>query len=130
MPWLYIGVSIAAGAAAAGVLCLLLLLALRKREPYAGFLRLSHRRKLSFFRLLAKDSRVPLCLKLLLLAAVVYFVSPIDFLPGIIVDDIAFALAALIIVIKFMPGDVLQSLLEEAAGAEQPPSAEGVETPT
>ena len=132
MPWLYIGLSIAAGAAAGGVLCLLLLLALRKREPYAGFLRLPHRRKLSFFRLLVKDSRVPLYLKLLLLAALVYFASPIDLLPGIMVDDVAFALVALIIVIKFLPREVLQKLLEEAAGpgVEQPPSSEGVGTST
>ena len=58
------------------------------------------------------------------LAALVYFASPIDLLPGIVVDDVAFALVALIIVIKFMPREVLRKLLEEAAGpgAEQRPA--------
>ena len=118
MPWLVVILSILGGVAVAGLVCLVVILLLKDREPYASFLRLSTRRKLSFFRLLIQDNRVPFQLKLLLVAALVYFISPVDFLPGIVVDDVAFALVALVIVIKFMPPQALQHLLEQAGGSD------------
>ena len=47
--------------------------------------------------------------------AVIYFVSPIDLLTGIPIDDLAIALLALLLVIKFTPAPVLANLLVQAA---------------
>ena len=115
MPWEYLAISIVGSLAVAVLLCIWLIRLMRRREPYASFLRLGNRRKLSFFRLLIQDARVPIYLKLLLLAVVIYFVSPVDFIPGFVLDDVAFALLALVIIVKYLPRPVLQSLLEEAA---------------
>ena len=46
-----------------------------------------------------------------------YLASPLDLLPGIPLDDIAFALLALALMVKLTPKDVLEDLLRRAAGA-------------
>jgi len=55
-----------------------------------------------------------LYVKLLPLAVVVYLISPIDLLPGIFLDDIAVALLALVLIIRFTPRHVLEELLRQA----------------
>ena len=71
--------------------------------PLLGFLRSRNRRKLTFFRLLLQDRRVPLYVKLLPLAVVVYVASPIDLLPGLIFDDVAVALLTLVLIVRVTP---------------------------
>lgn len=52
--------------------------------------------------------------KLLPLAVVVYLASPIDLLPGIILDDIAVAMLGLVLIVRFTPRHVLEELLRQA----------------
>ena len=110
MSWEHLMMAVAVGSALVATLCVWTVLRLRGREPYASFLRLPNRRKLSFFKLLLRDPRMPLLLKLLPLAAVAYIASPIDLLPGIVLDDLAVALLALVLIIKVAPRDVLNDL--------------------
>ena len=96
-----------------------------RREPYAGFIRLRTRRKLTFFRLLLQDQRVPLYIKLLPLLAAVYLASPIDLLPGIMLDDIALALLTLALIVRLLPRAVLDDLLRQAEAADAPSATNG-----
>ena len=118
MPWLYLALLAMGGLALAALLCLLTIRQLGRRAPYASFLRLSVRRKFTFVRLLLQDNRVPVYIKLLPLAVVVYFISPIDLLPLSPLDDLALALVALALIIRFTPRHVLKDLLERAAAAD------------
>ncbi len=122
MPWLYIGIATACGLVPAVLLCLWTVRRFGHREPYASFLRLRNRRKLTFFRLLLQDERIPLYIKVLPLLVVVYLISPLDILPGIPLDDLALALLALVLVVKFTPRGVLEDLLVQAAAADAPDS--------
>jgi uncharacterized membrane protein YkvA (DUF1232 family) len=87
------------------------------------------RRKLTFFRLLLQDGRVPLYVKLLPLVVAVYLASPIDLLPGIILDDVALALLALVLIIRFAPRHVLEELLQRAQEADAPAPPGGTAPP-
>ena len=118
MAWLYLTLSVLAGLAGAAFLCLWTIRWLGRREPYAAFLRLPSRRKLTFFRLLLRDTRVPLYVKLLPLAVAVYFASPIDLMPGIMLDDVAFALLALVLIIRLTARPVLDDLMEQVGRAD------------
>ena len=123
MAWLYLALSVLAGLAGAVLLCLWTIRWLGRREPYAAFLRLPNRRKLTFFRSLLRDGRVPLYVKLLPLAVAVYFASPIDLIPGIMLDDVAFALLALVLIIRLTSRPVLDDLIEQAGQADGPNSS-------
>ena len=114
MLWWYIALSAGGGLALAVLLSLLTIRWLGRREPYAGFIRLRTRRKLTFLRLLLQDKRVPLFVKLLPFLVAVYVISPIDLIPGIPLDDIAVALLALALIIKMTPRPVIQDLLRQA----------------
>ena len=59
---------------------------------------------------------MPLYIKLLALAVAVYLISPIDLLPGIVLDDIVVALLALVLILKYTPRPVIEDLLRQAAG--------------
>ena len=122
MPWYYMIFTAVGGLILAALLCLCTVRWLGRREPYAGFIRLRNRRKLTFFRLLLQDHRVPFYIKLLPLFVAVYFVSPIDLLPGIPLDDIALALLALVLIVRLTPRGVLVDLLNRAAAADVPAS--------
>ncbi len=119
--WLYPVLSAIGGLLLLAVICLLIIRRFARLEPYGAFIRLSNRRKLTFFRLFLLDQRVPLLVKLLPLFAAAYLASPLDLLPGIPLDDIAFALLALALMVKLTPKDVLEDLLRLAAGAEDVP---------
>ena len=125
MPWIYILLSIAGGLVLSVVLCLWAVRWFGRREPYAGFIRLRTRRKLTFFRLLLQDQRVPLYIKLLPLLAAVYLASPIDLLPGIMLDDIALALLTLALIVRLLPRAVLDDLLRQAEAADAPSATNG-----
>ena len=116
--WLYLAASAIGGLLLLALLCLLIIRRFARLEPYGAFVRLSNRRKLTFFRLLLLDPRVPLLIKLLPLLVAVYLASLIDLLPGIPLDDIALALLALVLMVKLTPKHVLEDLLRQAAGAE------------
>ena len=116
--WLYLVISAIGGLLLLALLCLFIIRRLARLEPYGAFVRLSNRRKLTFFRLLLLDKRVPLLIKLLPLFVAAYLASPIDLLPGIPLDDIALALLALVLMVKLTPKHVLEDLLRQAAGAE------------
>ena len=128
MPWLFVVLLSVGGLALAVVLCFWTFRWMGRHEPYGAFIRLRTRRKLTFYRLLVQDKRVPLYIKLLPVLVAIYFISPIDMLPGIPLDDIAVALLALVLIIKFTPRHVLDDLLqraaaEDVAGTELPDSS-------
>lgn len=63
--------------------------------------------------------RVPAALKLLLpVVALVYWLSPLDLLPGLPLDDIAVLILALRFFVQMAPTDVVQ---EMRGGRTQPP---------
>ena len=116
MPWHLLVFLSAGGLALAAVLCIGIIRWLGRREPHGAFIRLPNRHKLRFCWLLLRDRRVPLLIKLLPLAVLVYLINPIDFLPGLVLDDIAVALLALVLIIRFTPRPVLEDLIRQAAG--------------
>ena len=113
-----------ASAALAAALALLLIRRLIRREPYATFHRLTLRAKLTFLRLLVLDLRLPWYVRALPLAVLVYWLSPLDLLPLIPLDDIALALLALALIIWLTPRGLIAELLR-AADAAHPPSGPG-----
>ena len=129
MPWWYLALSAAGGLALAVLLCLWTVRSLARREPYAGFVRLRARRKLTFFRLLLQDNRVPLHIKLLPIVAAVYLANPIDLLPGVILDDLALALLALVLILSLTPRQVVEDLLQRAQEGDAPPPPDGATPP-
>ena|GEM_PF-844978 len=129
MPWWYLALSAAGGLALAVLLCLWTVRSLGRREPYAGFVRLRARRKLTFFRLLLQDNRVPLHVKLLPLMVAVYLASPIDLLPSVILDDVALALLALVLILRLTPRHVVEDLLRRARETDAPPPPDGSTPP-
>ena len=58
--WLYLAIIIIAGVVVPSWVLVVLIRWLAKREPYRTFMRLRTRRKLTFFRLMPRDKRVPL----------------------------------------------------------------------
>jgi uncharacterized membrane protein YkvA (DUF1232 family) len=115
MPWYFLLLLSLGGLVLAVLLCLWTIRWMGHREPYGAFIRLRARRKLTFCRLLLQDSRVPLYIKLLPVAVAAYLISPIDLLPGIPLDDVAIALLALVLILKFTPRDVVEDLIQQAA---------------
>jgi uncharacterized membrane protein YkvA (DUF1232 family) len=87
---------------------------LSRREPYASFVRLRAWNKLAFFRLLVFDRRVPWWVRGLPVIVVLYIASPIDLLPGIFLDDVAFALLALVVIVRLTPREVIAEIIREA----------------
>ena len=118
MPWFFIVLLSVGGLALAVLPCIWTFRWMGRHEPYAAFIRLRTRRKLTFYRLLLQDKRVPLYIKLLPLLVAVYLISPIDLLPGIPLDDIAVALLALVLIIKLTPRPVVDDLLQRAAAED------------
>lgn len=89
---------------------------LEDRQPYSSFMRLRTRQKLTFFRLLLSDRRVPRRVKLLPFLLVTYLVLPIDIIPDFIpvlgyLDDVAVILITLALVIRWTPQEVVQDIL-------------------
>jgi uncharacterized membrane protein YkvA (DUF1232 family) len=129
--WLYLTIAIVVGLILFSLALYWLIRWLGKREPYGTFLRLRTRQKLTFFRLLLRDRgrQVPLYVKLIPIALVIYLSIPFDIVPDFVpvlgdLDDVTLALLALVLIIKLTPQPVVLDLLRQAHGAELPP-AEG-----
>jgi len=121
--WLYLALVAAAALIAFVAVIFWYVRWLGNREPYGTFLKLKTRRKVTFFRLLLfdKNKRVPLYVKIVPLALVLYLAMPFDIIPDFVpvlgyLDDVAIALLALVIVMRLLPRTVALELLEEAAG--------------
>ena len=106
--------------AAAALLSVATIRWLGRREPYASFVRLQLRRKFLFLRLLITDRRLPWTVRLLPILVLVYLVSPIDLVPGFALDDVAIALAALVIIVRLTPPELLSELLAVASDTGEP----------
>jgi uncharacterized membrane protein YkvA (DUF1232 family) len=66
------------------------------------------------------NPRVPAALKLLLpIAALIYWLSPLDLLPGLPIDDLAVLILALRLFVQMAPEDVVQTI---RGGRPQPRS--------
>ena len=96
---------------------------LGKREPYSSFIKLRTRRKLTFVRLIMKDNRVPLYVKIIPVLLLIYLTSPIDLVPDFIpvlgyLDDVVIALLALALIIRLTSGPVVLDLLQQARLAD------------
>jgi uncharacterized membrane protein YkvA (DUF1232 family) len=127
MFWVYLGVLVVTGLTLFSLTVFGLVRWLEKREPYGAFVRLRTRQKLAFFRLMLADARVPLLIKAIPVALVVYLANPFDIIPDFIpvlgyLDDVAIALLALVLVIKFLPRPVVLDLLHRAGGESVPVS--------
>ena len=118
--WLILG---AIGVALSALMCAAILKWLWRKEPYAAFIRLRLRAKLTFLRLLAFDSRLPWYIRALPLLALAYWISPIDLIPGFMVDDVAFTLLVILAIVRFTPRELITELLQTAdEGKRSPPS--------
>ena len=117
MDWKYLIILGAAGLALSALMCWAVVLYLRRREPYASFMRLSLRAKLTFLRLLAFDPRLPWYVRALPLLALAYWVSPIDLIPGFMADDVAFTLLMIMAVLRLTPRELIAELLQTADAA-------------
>ena len=84
------------------------------REPYATFMRLRLRAKLTFLRLLALDPRLAWYIRALPLIALAYWISPIDLIPGFMADDLAFTLLVIVAVVRLTPRELISDLLRDA----------------
>ena len=114
MSWITLLITAAIGLAAASLLAYAVIRWLVRREPYASFARLRWKAKITFFRLLIFDNRVPWTARLLLVLVLVYLISPIDLIPGIALDDVALALVALVAIVKMTPDNVVTDLIQAA----------------
>jgi len=126
MFWLYLTLTIVVGLAAISILLLLVIRWLARREPYGTFIRLRNRRKLTFFRLMMTDPRVPRYVKAIPVVLVIYLSIPFDIIPDFVpvlgyLDDVAIALLALVLVIRLTPWPVVMDLLNQAGGPLEPP---------
>ena len=118
--WLILG---AIGVGLSALMCAAILKWLWRKEPYAAFIRLRLRAKLTFLRLLAFDSRLPWYIRALPLLALAYWISPIDLIPGFMVDDVAFTLLVILAIVRFTPRELITELLQTAdEGKRSPPS--------
>ena len=89
---------------------------LQKREPYRSFMQLKLAQKVSFFRRLYADPRVPWYVKIVPIVMALYVASPIDLIPDFIpvvgyLDDVAVVLASVALIIRFTPRPVIAELL-------------------
>ena len=112
--WVILG---AAGLVLSALMCIGVVEWLRRREPYGAFLRLRLRAKLTFLRLLAFDRRLPWYVRCLPLLALAYWVSPVDLIPGFMLDDVAFTLLIILAIVRFTPRELIFELLQAAADA-------------
>jgi uncharacterized membrane protein YkvA (DUF1232 family) len=101
---------------------------LEKREPYKSFMQLRTREKVSFFRLLITDRRVPKRVKLLPFLLVPYLAMPIDIVPDFIpvlgyLDDVAIVLGTFALVIRLTPRAVIDDLFSQIIAARKPAGA-------
>ncbi len=117
MDWKYWIILGAAGLALSALMCWGVVVYLRRREPFASFMRLSLRAKLTFLRLLAFDPRLPWYVRALPLLALAYWISPIDLIPGFMADDVAFTLLMIMAVIRLTPRELIAELLQTADAA-------------
>ncbi len=120
--WLIIGAA-AVALAAVAALFYLAVRAMSRREPYRSFLKLSTRNKLTFFRRLVADKRVPWCVKVAPFILALYLAMPFDIVPDFIpvlgyMDDVGLVLLTLAFVMRFTPREVVRELLEEAGGSQ------------
>ena len=114
--WLLLGL---AGLALSALMCAGIVRWLGSREPYATFMRLRLRAKLTFLRLLALDPRLPWYIRALPLLALAYWISPIDLIPGFMADDLAFTLLIILAIVRLTPKELISDLLC-AADAQHP----------
>ena len=124
MYWIILG---AAGLALSALMCWGFVVYLRRREPFASFMRLSLRAKLTFLRLLAFDPRLPWYVRALPLLALAYWISPIDLIPGFMADDLAFTLLMIVAVVRLTPRELIAELLQTADAAH--PAERGTPSP-
>ena len=127
MDWKLFLILGAAGVALSGLMCAGMLILLWRREPYAAFIRLRLRAKLTFLRLLAFDPRLPWYVRALPLLALAYWISPVDLIPGFMADDIALTLLVIMAVVRLTPRELIAELLQAAAAAH--PSGRGTPLP-
>jgi uncharacterized membrane protein YkvA (DUF1232 family) len=121
--WLYLAVIIVVGLVVASLLLFSLVRWLTRREPYGTFMRLRTRRKLTFFRLMLGDTRIPFYVKAIPIGLVAYLSIPFDIIPDFVpvlgyLDDVAIALLALVLIIKLSPRQVVTELLQKAEEAD------------
>ena len=114
MYWIILGII---GLALSALMCGGVVIYLRRREPFASFMRLSLRAKLTFLRLLAFDPRLPWYVRALPLVALAYWISPIDLIPGFMADDVAFTLLMIVAVVRLTPRELIAELLQTADAA-------------
>ena len=117
MDWKFLIILGIAGLALSALMCWGVVVCLRRREPYATFMRLRLRAKLTFLRLLAFDPRLPWYVRALPLLALAYWISPIDLIPGFMADDLAFTLLMIMTIIRLTPRELIAELLQAAADA-------------
>ena len=108
-----------AGLVLSALMCAGVVKWLGAREPYATFMRLRLRAKLTFLRMLAFDPRLPWYIRALPLLALAYWISPIDLIPGFMADDLAFTLLMIVVIVQLTPKDLISDLLR-AADARHP----------
>ena len=114
MDWKFLLVLGLIGLALSALMCLAVVKLLQRREPYATFMRLRLRAKLTFLRLLAVDPRLPWYVRALPLLALAYWISPIDLIPGFMADDLAFTLLIIMAIIRLTPRELIADLLRTA----------------
>ena len=114
MDWTYLIILGVAGLVLSALVCWGFVVLVRRREPYASFMRLRLRAKLTFLRLLAFDPRLPWYVRALPLLALAYWISPIDLIPGFMADDIAFTLLMIVAVVRLTPRELIAELLQTA----------------
>ena len=127
MDWKYLIILGAAGLALSALMCWGVIMYLRRREPYGTFMRLRLRAKLTFLRLLAFDPRLPWYVRAMPLLALVYWISPIDLIPGFMADDVAFTLLVIMAIVRLTPRKLIAELLQTADAAH--PAEEGTPSP-
>ena len=118
-----LGDSDGGGRFADGGLAFFMIRWLSRREPYRNFLYLRTRRKLTFVRLVIRDTRVPIYVKAVPFLLLLYLLSPIDIVPDFIpvlglMDDVAITLLALMLILKLTSGPVVLDLLQQAKAAD------------
>ena len=133
MGWTLVSLMVVASVVFA-LAAVLMLRWLGKREPYSNFISLRTRRKLTFVRLMMRDNRVPVYVKIIPVLLLLYLTSPIDLVPDFIpvlgyLDDVVIALLALALIIRLTSGPVVLDLIQRARSADATSWPEGVTEP-
>ena len=89
-------------------------------------MRLRNRRKVTFFRLMLTDKRVPVYVKSIPVLLVLYLAMPFDLIPDFFpvlgyLDDVGVALLAPVLIIKLTPRNVVLDLIGLAEEASLAP---------